>query len=384
MARTVLAGTAAALIFVGVAAQDVPIRYVPGDLRDTPWLQRLAAAQVKAAAGLAAFHDFQFTDRLAESGITFKHGIVDDAGRVYKAVHYDHGNGLAVADVDGDGRLDVYFVNQVGGNQLWRNAGGGRFENVTAASGVGVAAKVSVSAAFADIDNDGDADLYVTTVRGGNMLFENDGKGRFKDISKAAGLGYVGHSSSAVFFDYDRDGKLDLFLVNVGRYTTNRIAGNGYKYYVGIDKAFEGHLKPALAEPSILYHNEGGNRFADVSTRLGLRDRSWSGDATAVDVNDDGWLDLYVLNMQGNDQYYENAGGKRFVRKSRQVFPRTSWGAMGIKVFDVNNDGRLDIFITDMHSDISDMPEPDHEKMKSTMRWGPAITPIPISFMRHW
>ena len=145
---------------------------------------------------------------------------MDDAGKIYKAVHYDHGNGIAVADVDGDGRLDIYFVNQVGGNQLWRNVGGGRFENITAAAGVGVPAKVSVSASFADIDNDGDADLYVTTVRGGNMLFENDGKGRFKDVSKASGLDYVGHSSCAVFFDYDRDGKLDLFLVNVGRYTT--------------------------------------------------------------------------------------------------------------------------------------------------------------------
>jgi enediyne biosynthesis protein E4 len=374
MARRVLAGMAAvAVLLVGVAAQDVPVKYIPADLQNTPWLQRLATAQTRAAAGLAAFHDFQFTDRQAESGITFKHGIVDDAGKAYKAVHYDHGNGIAMADVDGDGALDVYFVNQVGGNQLWRNLKGGRFENITAAAGVGVPDKISVSAAFADVDNDGDADLYVTTVRGGNMLFENDGKGHFKDISKTAGLGYVGHSSSAVFFDYDKDGRLDLFLVNVGKYTTNKIGGDGYKYYVGIDKAFEGHLKPALAEPSILYHNEGGNRFVNVSTRMGLRDVSWSGDASAVDVNDDGWQDLYVLNMQGNDEYYENAGGKSFVKKSRAVFPRTSWGAMGIKVFDVNNDGRLDIFITDMHSDMSDMPEPDHEKMKSTMKF-PAST----------
>jgi hypothetical protein len=374
MARTVLAALAAAAVFfIGVAAQNIPVHYVPADLMETPWLQRLAAAQVKAAAGLAAFHDFQFTDRLAESGITFKHGIVDDAGKSYKAVHYDHGNGVAMADVDDDGRLDIYFVNQVGGNQLWRNLGGGRFENITAAAGVGVPGRIGVSASFADIDNDGDADLYVTTVRGGNMLFENDGKGHFKDISKASGLGYVGHSSSAVFFDYDRDGRLDLFLLNVGRYTTNRIAGDGHRYYVGIDNAFEGHLKRGLAEQSILYHNEGGNRFVDVSKRLDLRDLSWSGDASAVDVNDDGWPDLYVLNMQGNDEYYENAGGKRFVRKSRPVFPRTSWGAMGIKVFDVNNDGRLDIFITDMHSDMSDMPEPDHEKMKSTMKWSPSV-----------
>ncbi len=120
-----------------------------------------------------------------------------------------------------------------------------------------MAGKVGVSASFADIDNDGDADLYVTTVRGGNMLFENDGHGRFRDISAAAGVGYVGHSSGAVFFDYNRDGRLDLFLVNVGRYTTNTIAGDGYKYYVAFEDAFAGHLKPERAERSILYRNEG-------------------------------------------------------------------------------------------------------------------------------
>jgi hypothetical protein len=331
-------------------------------------------------SGASAFHDFQFTDRVAESGITFKHVIVDDAGRTYKAAHYDHGNGMAIADVDGDGRLDIYFTSQVGGNQLWKNVGKGGaagngigFEDITASAGVGVPGKVSVSASFADIDNDGDEDLYVTTVRGGNQLFENDGHGKFRDITASAGLGYIGHSSGAVFFDYDRDGKLDLFLVNVGRYTTNTVAGEGYKYYVAYEDAFSGHLKPERAERSILYHNEGNNRFVDVSERMGLVDLSWSGDASVVDVNDDGWPDLYILNMEGDDQYYENAGGKRFAKKSREVFPKTSWGSMGIKVFDFNNDGKMDIFITDMHSDMSEMTGPDKDHLKSEMKW-------PVSF----
>jgi hypothetical protein len=348
---------------------DTTIRFVPADLRDTPWLERFRDAQVKAATGVSAFHDFQFTDELSRSGISFKHRIVDDAGRTYKAAHYDHGNGIAIADVDGDGLSDVYFVSQVGGNELWKNLGGGRFQNITASAGVAVAGKVGVSASFADIDNDGDADLYVTTVRAGNQLFENDGSGRFRDISAAAGVGYVGHSSGAVFFDYNRDGRLDLFLVNVGRYTTNTIAGDGYKYYVAFEDAFAGHLKPERAERSILYRNEGGNRFVDVSKRAGLVDVAWTGDASAVDVNDDGWLDLYLVNMQGDDQYYENVGGTSFVRKSRQVFPRTSWGSMGIKVFDFNNDGRLDIFVTDMHSDMSEPTGPELDKVKSTMKW---------------
>jgi hypothetical protein len=361
-------GAAGAQIGGGAA-----IRYVPDDLQDTSWLKKLAAAQAKAVEGVKTFHDFTFTDRRSESGITFQHHIVADAGKTYKAAHYDHGNGLAIADVDGDARTDIYFVNQVGGNQLWRNAGGGKFEDITASAGVAVPDRVSVTASFADIDNDGDADLYVTTVRGGNLLFENDGKGRFRDITAAAGLAYVGHSSGAVFFDYDRDGRLDLFLVNVGRYTTNTVAGDGYKYYVAFEDAFSGHLKPERAERSILYHNEGANRFVDASKRMGIVDLSFTGDATALDGNDDGWLDLYLTNMEGDDQYYENAAGKTFVRKSRQVFPRTSWGSMGIKVFDFNNDGRLDIFVTDMHSDMSQTIPPEQEKLKSTMKW-------PVSF----
>ena len=350
-------------------AAATTIRYVPDDVQESPWLPRIKNEQVKAMAGVSAFHDFQFTDTVAQSGITFKSRIVDDAGKTYKAAHYDHGTGIAVADVDGDGLLDVYFVSQAGGNALWRNLGGGKFEDITASAGVAVAGKICVSASFADIDNDGDPDLYVTTVRGGNVLFENDGHGKFKDITTAAGVGYVGHSSAAVFFDYDHDGRLDLFLVNVGKYTTNTIAGNPYKYYVAFEDAFSGHLHPERAERKILYHNDGGNHFKDVTQSAGLTDLSWSGDASVVDVNDDGWPDLFLLNMLGDDQYYENVGGKRFVKKSRQIFPKTSWGSMGIKVFDFNNDGRLDIFVTDMHSDMSDEIGPELEHVKSTMKW---------------
>ena len=98
----------------------------------------------------------------------------------------------------------------------------------------------------------------------------------------------------------------------------------------------------------------GGNRFADVTEATGLLDGSWSGDASPIDVNGDNYPDLYVLNMQGHDEYYENVKGESFEKKSREVFPKTPWGAMGIKVFDYNNDGLLDIIISDMHSDMSE------------------------------
>ena len=169
------------------ALQPGPRIDEPREIRNPPWLAERADAQRKMFEGAPVFHDFSFTDRLPESGITFVNRVVDDAGKHYKPVHYDHGNGVAVADVDGDGLYDVYFVNQRGANHLYRNLGGGRFENITDAAGVGVADRIKVTASFADTDNDGDADLYVTTVRGGNLLFENDGTGSFRDISEAVG-----------------------------------------------------------------------------------------------------------------------------------------------------------------------------------------------------
>ena len=284
-----------------------------------------------------------------------------------KPVHYDHGNGIAAADVDGDGLIDLYFVNQVGGNQLWKNLGGGRFRNITKEAGVGLADRIGVTASFADIDNDGDQDLFVTTVREGNVLFENDGHGRFRDISKAAGVDYVGHSSGAVFFDYDRDGLLDLYLCNVGQYTNNNRRPDGA--FVGLIDAFSGHLHPDRSEKAILYKNMGGHRFKDVTAEIGLGDAGWSGDASFADLNGDGFPDLFALNMQGSNHYFENVAGKRFVDKTAQAFPRTSWGAMGIKFFDADNDGRPDLFITDMHSDMSVEVGPDRETLKSAMEW---------------
>ena len=335
-----------------------------------PEMAKRRRDQLATAADFKVFHAFGFTDRRPESGITFRHRSVEDTARTYKAVHYDHGNGVSVADVDNDGRLDILFLTQAGENALWRNAGGGKFENITDLAGVGLSDRISVAASFADIDNDGDADLYITVVRAGNRLFENVGGGVFRDITEASGTGHKGHSSAAVFFDYDNDGLLDLFLTNVGEYTseTLREASNGgvdYAFYDGHGDAFAGHLMPERFEQSILYRNAGGHRFVDISAQAGLQDLGWAGDAAAGDLNGDGWTDLYVLNMQGDDRYYQNEKGKRFVNRGREVFPQTSWGAMGIKIFDWNNDGLMDIFITDMHSDMGENIGVAREKDKS-------------------
>ena len=323
------------------------------------------AEQLKTVDQFAVFYQFHFADRVKESGITFRQQITEDGGRHYKAVHYDHGNGIAVADVDGDGLYDIYFVNQVGGNELWKNLGGGKFKNITEEAGVGLPGRISVSASFADIDNSGAQDLFVTTVLGGNVLFKNDGHGHFKDISKEAGVDLVSHSSGAVFFDYDNDGLLDLLVCNVAKYTstTDRWPDGSY---VGFADAFHGHMFPDRVEYPVLYKNLGHDRFKDVTAEVGLHPHGWAGDASFVDLNQDGWPDLYFLNMQGHSTYYENEGGKKFVDKTQQYFPRTSWGAMGIKFFDFDNDGRMDLIVTDMHSDMWVNDSPDAEEKRKT------------------
>ena len=315
------------------------------------------------------YYDFQFTDRQVQSGITFQNQITPDSAKFYQPNHYDHGNGIAVADVDGDQRLDIYFVTQLGGNELWRNLGGGKFENITTAAGVALADRLGVSASFGDIDNDGDPDLFVTSVKQGNTLFANDGKGGFTDISQEAGVDYVGHSSGSVFLDYDGDGLLDLFVTNIGTYTTDQKSSAGYWIGIGQDaegrNAFGGHLYPERTEYSLLYRNLGGNRFEEVSEQVGLRDGGWSGDATFVDFNGDHFPDLYVLNMQGDDHYWENAEGRSFVEKTATYFPKTPWGAMGVKFFDFDNNGLMDLMLTDMHSDMTRKVTPGFEKLKS-------------------
>ena len=176
------------LLSLSAAAANPPTDVgVPLEVLNPPWLETRRQAQVAAVADYAVFCDFSFADRQPASGIAFHHRIVDDSGRHYRPNHYDHGNGIALADVDGDGRTDLYFVNQTGPNGLWRNAGDGQFADITEQGGVALADRIGVTASFADLDNDGAPDLYVTNVRVGNVLFRNQGDGRFADISQESG-----------------------------------------------------------------------------------------------------------------------------------------------------------------------------------------------------
>ena len=201
------------------------------------------------------------------------------------------------------------------------------------------AKSIGVSASFADIDNDGDPDLYVTVLRRGNILFENDGTGTFKDISKDSGLDYKGHPSAAVFFDYNGDGLLDIFLTVVGQYTTDELKkasyskNSQYKYYTGFNDGFSGHLKPERTETSILFKNEGENRFVDVSKKVGLQDESWAGAASPIDVNEDGWARSIRFEYAGTRPVLRKRRGQTFCQQEPRDFSQNPLGVDGSQSF---------------------------------------------------
>src|SRR5438445_5686442 len=292
-----------------------------------------------------------FRDLAQESGIHFRMAFLpNEQGQTFKTNLYDHGCGVAIGDYNGDGRDDIYFVNQLGRNALYRNNGNGTFTDVTDEAGVGLGDRICVAATWADYDNDGRQDLFVTSTRGGNVLFHNLGNGKFEDVTlKAFGKIDVGHSQTAVFFDYDGAGYLDLLVTNTAKWTQDTKDPGG-KFFPGGAQIFD--LAASPKEHNILYHNNGDGTFSEATEKAGLKGQGWSGDVAVFDYDGDGWLDLLVTNMFGRSQLYRNNRDGTFTDVTQDTLQRTSWGAAGAKAFDFNNDGKLDLFIVDMHSDM--------------------------------
>ncbi|MCK6460675.1 MAG: VCBS repeat-containing protein, partial [Planctomycetes bacterium] len=278
-----------------------------------------------------------FVERAEALGVRFRMEFLrGEQGESFKINFYDHGCGVAAADIDGDGDDDLYFLNQLGPNALYRNRGDGTFEDITTPA-VALDDRICVSACFGDTDNDGDEDLYVTSTRGGNAFLRNDGAGRFTDATKEAGLAWVGHSQGATFFDADGDGFLDLFLANTAQWTTARFEPIA-RYYAGVGTLME--LVRSPVEANAFFRNRGDGTFEDATAASGLAGGGWGGDTAAFDFDGDGDTDLFVANMFGGSQLYRNDGG-RFEDVTDAVLGRTPWGAVGAKAFDYDGDGRL-------------------------------------------
>jgi hypothetical protein len=307
-----------------------------------------------------------FRERAREAGITWRmRFLAAEQGENFKFNLYDHGCGVAVGDFDGDGRDDVYFCNQLGPNALYHNNGDGTFTDVAQKAGVALGDRVCVAATWADYLNEGRQSLFVTSTRGGNMLFRNLGDGTFKDVTKEAGLTHVGHSQTAAFFDYDNDGYLDLFVTNAADWTSNDYNKESH-YFPGPSDIWK--LAASPKEYNILYHNNGDGTFTDVTAKAGLAGQGWGGDVAVFDYNDDGRPDLFVTNMFGASQLYRNNGDGTFTDVTKEVLGRTSWGAIGSKVLDFNNDGRLDLLVVDMHSDMWLPPTTDPRTTSDNLR----------------
>ena len=350
------------------------VRLSPPQLADTARLTTLGEEQRKSVSRFGVFHDFRFTDRLPESGITYRNRVVSDAAKTYKSAHYDHGTGMAVADVDGDGRLDVYFVSQVGGNSLWRNLGDGAVRGHHARGrrrARGSRGRERLVCGHGQRRGSGPLRHHGSH---GNAFFENDGSGQFRDITDTSGLAYSGHSSATVFFDYNRDGRLDLFLVNVGRYTTDTVAGEGYRLLhrgrrrvLGAPQARAGRAEPALSKRR--------RQSIRRCVRLPRASRTSPGPATPARWTATGTAGPISTSStcRATTSTTRTPAARGSSVAAGRCFPRTSWGAMGIRVFDFDNDGRMDIFITDMHSDMSQEVGPEHEREKSHMVWSEEI-----------
>jgi len=310
----------------------------------------LAVGSVWAAAQPAPAATARFTDVTREWGIAFKH-VSGAFGKKY--LPETMGSGVAVLDYDGDGRQDLFFVNGTrfpgssvapAYSALYRNEGPGQFKDVTASVGLKVEA-YGLGVAAADYDNDGDLDLYLTAL-GPNHLFRNDA-GHFKDVTAEAGVGDPGFSASAAFLDYDKDGRLDLFVTNYVEWTQAtdlRCTLNGRDKSYCTPESYKG-------QSVRLYRNLGTGKFEDATKRAGLLDANSKALGVAVfDFDQDGASDLFVANDTQPNKLYRNKGDGTFEElgvAAGVAFSETgvARAGMGVDAGDYDGSGRPGLVI---------------------------------------
>jgi hypothetical protein len=304
-------------------------------------------------------HAIRFEDRQRSSGIGF---VLDNGTTPDKVVIEAVLGGVALLDFDNDGRLDVFFTNgaRIPGlrkddprfwNRLYRNQGDGTFRDVTESAGVR-GEGYSMGAAAADFDNDSWTDLYVTGVNR-NILYRNQGDGTFADVTEragAAGIGPAGKklwSVGAAWLDYDNDGDLDLFVANYLDWSpeNNKVCGAEGRRLSCSPTDYAGL-------PNLLYRNDGGGRFTDVSAAAGIAAHVGRGMSVAVaDADGDGFVDVFVANDQLRNFLFRNSNGRAFVEAGVEAgVAYTEDGVpvsgMGADFRDLDQDGRPDVFVT--------------------------------------
>ena len=328
-----------------VAAALVAMLATPALIRRFGDRSAPAAAEPGAAAARYGFH---LTEAAASSGMSFVHEAptLDPKLAHIMPQVASMGAALAVVDFDADGHADLYVTNSKEGsnNRFYRNRGDGTFEDVAERLGVADLNQrdtgVSMGAVFGDYDNDGFEDLFLYRW-GRPELFHNDGGHAFTRVA-GAGLPEWANLNTAIWFDYDRDGRLDLFLggyyaerLNLWNLADTKIMPESFEY------ANNGGRK-------YLYRNRGGGRFEDVSTKVGLTSTRWALAAVAADLRGTGYPDLFIANDYGVSELFLNEGG-RFREAGRETgvgyAPKSG---MNASVGDVLNQGKFAIYVSNI------------------------------------
>ncbi|MCJ8164043.1 VCBS repeat-containing protein [Pontibacter sp. E15-1] len=280
----------------------------------------------------------------SKTGIDFANTLTETPMlNVLEFEYFYNGGGVAVADFNNDSLPDIFFSGNMVPSKLYLNKGNMRFEDITARAGINTAGRWASGVAVADVNNDGFQDIYVCVTGKAapesrkNLLYLNNHDNTFTEAAQQYGLADESYSTHAAFFDYDKDGDLDLYLLN---HT--------------LDDKNPNLLRPQLRDGSgkntdKLYRNNGNNSFTDVSGQAGILVEGQGLGVAISDINQDGWPDVYVSNdYLSNDILYLNNGNGTFTDKAAAYFRHQSQSAMGNDVADFNNDGLPDIITLDM------------------------------------
>lgn len=264
-------------------------------------------------------------------------------------LYYYNGGGVATGDINNDGLPDIYFTaNNKAGNKLYLNKGNLQFEDITSKAGVAGTADWCTGVTMADVNGDGFLDIYVSAVtnkyglKGRNELFINNGDGTFKEKGAEYGLDVACFTTQTAFFDYDNDGDLDCFILNQSHHPHANI----------IDTSGRRKYDPMSGDR--LYRNDrntAAGKFVDVSAQAGIYQSNlgYGLGIGVADLNNDGWIDIYVGNdFHENDYYYINNGNGTFTESGAKHFGHYSRFSMGNDISDYNNDGQPDIITVDM------------------------------------
>jgi len=292
----------------------------------------------------------------SETGVNFQNLLTEsDDFNILDYLYFYNGGGVAVGDINNDGLPDIYFSGNQVRNKLYLNKGNLKFEDITEKASVGGNSDWNTGAVMADVNGDGWLDIYVCAVvgirglNGHNELFINNGDNTFTESAQKYGLDHETYSSSAAFFDYDLDGDLDIFLLNHAIHTQNSFGHADLR------------LKRNNETGDKLMRNDRGT-FTDVSKEAGIYGgiNGYGLGAAIADFNQDGFPDIYVGNdFHEDDYYYVNNGDGTFSESLKEYFGHTSRFSMGNDVADINHDGMPDIISLDM------LPE-DEKILKSS------------------